>query len=76
MQTTHCTLHARMHEVEYTTSIEDNFSHTIVAIDTYKKCDYKVYKDACVVSFTYLWKSLQDATNQLYVFKICLTSNE
>ncbi len=54
MQTTHCTLHARMHKVEYTTSIEDNFVDTTMAIDTYKKCDYEVSRDAHVTSLTYL----------------------
>lgn len=49
-----------------------------ISVPTYidKKGDYELSKDACVASFTYRLKFLQDVVNELYVFNIYLISNE
>jgi hypothetical protein len=66
-----------MHNMEdMITSDKDDYPKTIVLTYTNKKGDYKLSINAHVASLTYVLNPLQGATNELYVFKNCLVSNE
>jgi hypothetical protein len=66
-----------MHNVEdMITSNKDDYPKTIVLTYTNKKGDYKLSRNARVASLMYVLSPLQGATNELYVFKNCLVSNE
>jgi len=77
VHTAHHILPIKMHNAKNTITLdEDDFLNISVSIYIDKKGDYKLSKDARVASLVYLLKLPQDATNELYVFNICLVSNE
>jgi hypothetical protein len=61
-----------MHKLKDTTSVEDDYTDTILPTFTqWEKGPYKLNKDARVAQLAYLLQPLKDVANDLYVFDIC-----